>query len=84
MEKRCRLPNLVRHVSIQQDYIRGISTYGRVPKRLRRSHRNLYPGPESGAKVLARLVEYSEYLRSTVEDTAEIPGRGQTLSTTSI
>jgi acyl-CoA synthetase (NDP forming) len=43
--------------------VTGAGSHGRVPKRLRRSLRNLYSTPEAGAKVLARLAEYSEYLR---------------------
>lgn len=84
VEKTLQLMDKWRKPVILTAGVTGTRGNGRVPKRLRRSHRNLYPGPETGAKVLARLVEYSEYLRSTVEDTAEIPGRGQTLSTTSI
>jgi len=44
--------------------VTGTGVDGKVPERLKKSHRNLYSAPESGVKVLAHLVKYSEYMQS--------------------
>ncbi len=46
--------------------VTGSGMNGRVYRKLARCNRNLYPTPEAGARVLARLVEYGEYLASSI------------------
>ena len=56
IEKTLQLMDQLRKPVILTAGVTGTGVNGRVPKRLRRSHRNLYPTPESGVKVLAHLV----------------------------
>jgi acyl-CoA synthetase (NDP forming) len=45
--------------------VAGAVARGKTLARLTQTHRNLFSTPEAGVRVLARLVEYGEYLRGS-------------------